>query len=198
MDNSTNQELNRMTGRHRLFGVVISTFLGLSAYVLTAQEADQSDESTTSVQSAASTESESEQNESPVEDQLTKHILQKQSKEEFKEFMLNLDQYSVNDQCLIRMEFARRCSDASKDSSPEICPDDIEPTWGNAERDSNQTDSNTDESEDQPQMPELHVEKIGVLYGQTNEKTGNVIDPRRNNNKPADQKNGIGPTWRNK
>lgn len=196
MDNSTNQELNRMTGRHRLFGAVISTFLGLSAFVLTAQDADQNSESTTLDQTTNSTDAESEQNEDPVEDQLTKQFLQEQTKEEFKEFMLNLDQYSVNDQSLIRMEFARRCSDASKDSSADICPDDIEPTWGNAERDSEQIDSSSDESEDQLQMPTLQEQPIGVLYGQTNEKTGNVKDPRRNNSKPAGR--GNDKTWRNK
>ena len=211
MDHSTNQELNRMTVRHRLFGVVISTILGFSAYALTAQEADETSDSSTRDQTTTSTETDSEQNAAPVEDQLTKEFLQKLSKDEFKEYMLmlDLDQYSANDQRLIRMEYQRRCSDDSKESSSDLCPDDIEPSWGNATpdsdeivqeseevpQDSDEVDQETDESE---KMPELEEKAVELLYAQPNEKTGNAKDPRRNNDKSSKQKNGLVPAWRNK
>lgn len=214
MDHSTNQELNRMTVRHRLFGVVISTILGLSAYVLSAQEVDETSESSTRDQTTTSAETDSEQNASPVEDQLTKEFLQKLSKDEFKEYMLmlDLDQYSANDQRLIRMEYQRRCSDDSKESSLDLCPDDIEPSWGNTARDSDEVvqdsdevvqdsdelDQETDESEQTPSMPELEEQSVEVLYAQPNEKTGNAKDPRRNNDNSTKQKNGLVPAWRNK
>lgn len=186
-----------MTVRHRLFGVVISTLLGLSACVLSAQEAADTDNSATPDQTNSATETESDLNAEPVADQFTKEFLQELSKEKFKEYMLNIDEYSNNDQMELRTEYQRRCSDDSKDSSSDLCPNDLESTFGNTERDSDQIDQDLDQTDDEQTMPKLEEESIGVLYGRPNEKTGNVSDPR-SRNKQSDQQNGIIPSWRNK
>ena len=185
-----------MTARHRLFGVVISTILGLSAYVLTAQEVDETDDSSTIDNTTAATETDSEQNTEPVEDQLTKEILQEQTKDEFKEYMLNLDQYSANDQKLIRMEYQRRCSDESKKSLSDLCPD-VYFSWGDTERDSNEFDLDSEESDTEQAIPELEETRVGVLAARPNESTENVTDPRRNN-KSSENKNGTDQAWRSK
>ena len=196
MDKSTNQELNRMTVRHRLFGVVISTLLGFSAYALTAQEGDEADDSASIDKTTAPSETDREQNAEPVEDQLTKEILQEQTKDEFKEYMLNLDQYSANDQKLIRMEYQRRCSDESKKSVSDLCPD-VYFTWGDTERDETEIDSVEEESDDEQSMPELEETPVETLVAHPNENTENVTDPRRNN-KPSGNKNADDAAWRSK
>lgn len=185
-----------MTVRHRLFGTVVSTLIGLSAYALTAQEVDETDESASIDQATSSSEVESEQNTAPVEDQLTKEFLQKQTKDEFTEYMLNLEQYSANDQNLIKKEYARRCADESDDSSSDLCPD-VYFSWGDVERDEDQIEPDFEKSDAEQSMPKLEETSIGVRVAEPNESTENVTDPRRNN-KPSDNKNGSVPTWRNK
>ena len=190
MDNSTNQELHRMTVKHRLFGVVITTFLGFSTYVLVAEEVVDIDNSTTLNQTHSDTETDSDLDAEPVKDQLTKKLLQELSKEEFKEYMLNMDQYSKNDRNALLLEYQRRCSDDSKDSSTDLCPDDIEPTFGNTDRDSGKVE------DDQP-MPQLIEQKIEVgstVRANSNSESVVESDPRIKNNKP-DQKNKLLPSW---
>ena len=193
MDNSTNQELHRMTVKHRLFGVVITTFLGFSTYVLVAEEVVDIDNSTTLNQTNSDTETDSDLDAEPVKDQLTKKLLQELSKEEFKEYMLNMDQYSKNDRNALLLEYQRRCSDDSKDSSTDLCPDDIEPTFGNTDRDSGKVE------DDQP-MPQLIEQKIEVgstVRANSNSESVVESDPRIKNNK-SDQKNKLLPSWKSK
>jgi len=196
VDNSTNQGLNRMTVRHRLFGAVVSTLIGLSAYVLAAQEVDETDESTSIDQATTSSDVESEQNSELVEDQLTKEFLQEQTKDEFTEYMLNLEQYSANDQNLIKKEYARRCADESDESSSDLCPD-VYYSWGDVESVEDQIEPDLEDSDDEQSMPRLEETSVEVRVAELNESTENVTDPRRNN-KPSDNKNGSVPTWRNK
>ena len=197
MDNATNQEPNHMTVRHRLYGVVISTFLGFSAFALSAQETADTDQSATLDQTASATETDSKLNAEPTADQFTKTFLQELSKEKFKEYMLNIDDYSKTDQMELRTEYQRRCSDDSKDSSSDLCPNDLESTFGNTERASDQIDAEADQSDDEQTMPELEEETIDSLYARPNKNTENISDPR-NKNKPSKQQNGIIPSWRNK
>ena len=195
MDNSTNQELHRMTVKHRLFGVVITTFLGFSTYVLVAEEVVDIDNSTTLNQTNSDTETDSDLDAEPVKDQLTKKLLQELSKEEFKEYMLNMDQYSKNDRNALLLEYQRRCSDDSKDSSTDLCPDDIEPTFGNTDRDSGQ--GQVEDDQPMPQLIEQRVEVGSTVRANSNSESVVESDPRIKNNK-SDQKNKLLPSWKSK
>lgn len=198
MDRSTNQETHRMTVKHRLFGVVITTFLGFSAHVLSAQEVVDADNSTTTEETTLATETDNDLDAEPNKDPFTKTYLQALSKEDFKEYMLNMDVYSKADQDALCMEYQRRCSDDSKDYSADLCPDDIEPRFGNADRDSDQVENKQDVPQSQ-EMPQLIEENVQV--GSTVRANGDAYiviegDPRANKEK-SDQKNGKA-SWRNK
>ena len=195
MDKSTSQEQNRMTLKHRFFGVVLTTFLGCSALVLSAQEeVVDTDGSTSTHQSTNETDTTGDLDVEPIQDQLTKTYLQALSKQDFKEFMLNMDQYSKNDQDALCLEYQRRCSDDSKDYSSDLCPDDIEPTFGTA--DEVEDDADAEESQDMPKLVEQTVQ-VGSTV-RANSESEKVIerDPRLNNEK-SEQKNGRS-SWRNK
>ncbi|MCY3541722.1 MAG: hypothetical protein OXH31_07425 [Gammaproteobacteria bacterium] len=196
MDNSTNQELNRMTVRHRLFSVVISTLFGFSAFVLTAQDVDETEDSSSVDQITTTSDASDVLDAEPFEDQFTKEFLEELSKEEFTAYILEGHKYSKNDQDALLQEYQRRCSDDSTDSSSDLCPDEIEPNWGDTEQIAEETELNSDESEEEGQIPKLEEETVEVRVARPNESTENVADPRRNN-KPSDQKQLV-PAWRNK
>lgn len=179
MDNSTNQELNRMTVRHRLFVVVITSFLGISGTALSAQADTETENSALLEQTQSETETDSQLDVEPVMDQLTKQYLQELSKEAFKEYMLNMDQYGKNDKDTLLLEYQRRCSDDSKDSSADLCPDDIEPTFGNAERDSERVE----EVPDMPQLVEESVQVRSTVRANGNAEILIGRDPRTKSNK---------------
>ena len=197
MEKSTNQELHRMIVRHRLLGVVISTLLGFSVCVLSAQEIDETDESTLVDHTTTTADSSNDVESEPIEDQFTREFLEELTKDEFSKYMTQkLDQYSKNDQDALYNEYLRRCSDASRSSSSDLCPD-IEPTWDNIEQDLAETEQEAEDTDDDQSMPELEEDPVGVRVARPNESTQNVTDPRRNN-KPTENKNGSVPTWRNK
>ena len=196
MDNSTNQGLNRMTVRHRLFGAVVSTLIGLSAYVLTAQEVDETDDSSTDDQATTVSDVNDAADAASIEDQFTKEFLEELSKEEFTQYVLNGHKYSKNDQDALLEEYQRRCSDESTASSSDLCPDDIEPNWGDTDQIAEKTELESDESDEEHQIPELQEETVEVRVAPPNEGTENLADPRRNN-KPS-EKTQLVPAWRNK
>ena len=199
MDKSTSQELNRMTVNHRLFGVVIITFLGCSALMLSAQEeVVDTDASTSTVPSTNANETNGDLDVEPNQDQFTKTYLQALSKEDFKAYMLNMDQYSKNDQDALCLEYQRRCSDDSKDYSSDLCPDDIEPTFGTADRDSDQVEDESDveESQTMPQLIEQTVQVGSTVRANNDAEQVFERDPRIDNEK-SERKNGR-TSWRNK
>lgn len=185
-----------MTVRHRLFGAVVSTLIGLSAYVLTAQEVDETDDSSTVDQVTTVSDANDAVDATSIEDQFTKEFLEELSKEEFTQYILNGHKYSKNDQDALLEEYQRRCSDESTASSSDLCPDDIEPNWGDTEQIAEETELDSDESEEQHQIPELQEERVEVRVAPPNEGTENLADPRRNN-KPSEKKQLV-PAWRNK
>ena len=192
MENSTNQELHRMTVRRQFYGVVITTFLGFSTYVLAADEAVDTDDPSTQDQSSEETAPDQELAVEPIQDQLSKNFLQELSKEEFKEYMLNWDEYSKNDQNALLLEYQRRCSDDSKDSSADLCPDDIEPTFGITDQES---DSETDE-QTMPQLVEQSVPARTTVRSNNIGEPSIERDPRIKNSK--NKKNTKLPSWQNK
>ncbi|MYC25327.1 MAG: hypothetical protein F4X56_05345 [Gammaproteobacteria bacterium] len=185
-----------MTVRHRLFSVVISTLFGFSAFVLTAQDVDETEDSSSVDQITTTSDASDVLDAEPFEDQFTKEFLEELSKEEFTAYILEGHKYSKNDQDALLQEYQRRCSDDSTDSSSDLCPDEIEPNWGDTEQIAEETELNSDESEEEGQIPKLEEETVEVRVARPNESTENVADPRRNN-KPSDQKQLV-PAWRNK